>query len=61
MQKVRHLDDPNINAIPVILGGGTVNDMVCAYVGADYWASDAMYGVQLCKQIMSAKRAVSIL
>lgn len=42
----------------IIIGGGTVNAMVCSYVGADYWASDALVGVKLCKQIMSsAKRS----
>lgn len=37
---------------PVIIGGGTANAMVCVVVGVDYWATDAMMGVQLCKQIM---------
>jgi methanogenic corrinoid protein MtbC1 len=41
---------------PVIIGGGTVNAMVCAVVGADYWAIDAMKGVQLCKQIMEERK-----
>lgn len=38
--------------VPFIIGGGTINEMVCGFVGADYWASDAMVGVQLCKQII---------
>jgi methanogenic corrinoid protein MtbC1 len=52
VQRVRQLEEPELAQTPVIIGGGTVNDMVCRYVGADYWATDAMVGVQLCKQIM---------
>lgn len=50
--KVRNLEDKEISQTPFIIGGGTINEMVCGFVGADYWASDAMVGVQLCKQIM---------
>ena len=52
IQKLSSLDDNAISKTPTIIGGGTVNEMVCAVVGADYWATDAMVGVQLCKQIM---------
>ena len=52
VQKIRDLDDKSISKTPTIIGGGTINEMVCAFVGADYWATDAMVGVQLCKQIM---------
>jgi len=52
IQKIRDLDDKAVSKTPTIIGGGTVNEMVCAVVGADYWAKDAMVGVQLCKQIM---------
>lgn len=40
--------------IPFIIGGGLINANVCAYVGAQYWAIDAMVGVSLCKEIMAA-------
>ena len=56
IQKVKNLDNKDIAQTPLIIGGGTVNEMVCAFVGADYWATDAMVGVQLCKQIMEEKR-----
>lgn len=56
IQKIRDLDDNSISKTPTIIGGGTVNEMVCAVVGADYWATDAMVGVQLCKQIMEEKK-----
>jgi methanogenic corrinoid protein MtbC1 len=52
VQRIRQLDDLVVAKIPIIIGGGTVNAMVCSFVGADYWASDAMVGVNLCKQIM---------
>jgi methanogenic corrinoid protein MtbC1 len=53
IQRVRQLEDPGLRRTPFIIGGGTVNSMVCAFVGAEYWASDAMYGVQLCRQILA--------
>ena len=55
IQQIKDLDDDYIDKTPTIIGGGTVNEMVCAFVGADYWATDAMVGVQLCKQIMDEK------
>ena len=51
-QKIKQIDNPRVAQIPFIIGGGTVNARVCAFVGANYWAPDAMVGVQLCKQIM---------
>jgi methanogenic corrinoid protein MtbC1 len=56
VQQVKHSSDPQLASIPIILGGGTMNAMVCAFVGADYWAIDAMVGIELCRQMM-AKRA----
>ncbi len=41
--ELRHL------SFPIIIGGGLVNEEVCRYVGADYWAADAMTGVRLCQ------------
>ena len=58
VQQVRHSNDPQVASTPIILGGGTMSAMVCAFVGADYWAIDAMVGVELCKQMM-AKRKIS--
>lgn len=42
--------------IPVIIGGGVVNEMVREYVGADYWCNDALVGVRLCQQIVERAR-----
>jgi methanogenic corrinoid protein MtbC1 len=55
IQAVRKLDDPSVAKTPFIIGGGAVNAMVCSFVGADYWAIDAMVGVRLCEQIMEEK------
>ena len=38
---------------PVIIGGGQLNEQVFQYVGADYWTTDAMAGVELCKKLVS--------
>lgn len=56
IQKIRGVEDKRIAQTPTIIGGGTVNEMVCAFVGAEYWATDAMVGVQLCKQIMDERK-----
>lgn len=37
--------------IPVIIGGGTVNEEVCRYVGADFWTTDALEGVRICQRL----------
>jgi methanogenic corrinoid protein MtbC1 len=56
IQKIKSLDNETIAKTPFIIGGGIINEMVCAFVGADYWATDAMVGVQLCKQILGEHR-----
>jgi methanogenic corrinoid protein MtbC1 len=43
--------------VPVIIGGGLINEQVRTYVGADYWCSDALEGVRLCQRIMAARSA----
>jgi methylmalonyl-CoA mutase cobalamin-binding domain/chain len=40
-------------AFPIIIGGGMIDEQVCAFVGADYWVSDAMSGVRLCQRLMA--------
>lgn len=52
VQLIRALDDPALAATPVIIGGGLINEKVCAYVAADDWATDAMAGVELCRRII---------
>lgn len=39
--------------MPVIIGGGQLTSQVCEYVGADHWSTEAVNGVELCKQLVS--------
>jgi methanogenic corrinoid protein MtbC1 len=50
--------DPNhaLASIPIIIGGVSINDQVCQYVGADYWIVNAMDGVRLCQRLLADKR-----
>lgn len=41
-------------SFPIVIGGGMIDEQVCRFVGADYWASDAMSGVRLCQRLMHA-------
>ena len=52
---VRQVGEARLARTPFIIGGGLLNAQVCAYVGADYWAIDAMVGVYLCRQIIAAR------
>jgi methanogenic corrinoid protein MtbC1 len=36
---------------PILIGGGMVDEKVCRYVGADYWAPDATSGLRLCERL----------
>lgn len=39
--------------IPIIIGGTSINEQVCQYVGADYWIINAMVGVRLCQRLLA--------
>ena len=41
--------------VPILIGGGLINEQVRSFVGADYWCSDAIEGVRLCQRIMAAR------
>ncbi len=43
-------------AVPILIGGGLVDERVRGYVGADYACSNALEGVRLCQQLMDARR-----
>jgi methanogenic corrinoid protein MtbC1 len=38
---------------PIVIGGGQLSEQVCQYVGADYWTTDAVAGVELCSRLIS--------
>jgi methylmalonyl-CoA mutase cobalamin-binding domain/chain len=42
-------------SFPIIIGGGTVDDQICRYVGADHWVADAMSGVHLCRKLIRGR------
>jgi len=39
-----------------VIGGGTIDEYVAGYVGADLWTNDAMEGVRLCQSILENRR-----
>lgn len=59
VEVIRQLNDKIVNEIPIIIGGGNLNEQILKYTGADYFITNAMKGVRLCKQIVkgdSSKR-----
>jgi methylmalonyl-CoA mutase cobalamin-binding domain/chain len=36
----------------IVIGGGTIDEQVARYVGADLWTDDAMEGVRLCRRAL---------
>jgi methylmalonyl-CoA mutase cobalamin-binding domain/chain len=40
--------------LPIIIGGGIVNEQTCKWTGADLWANDAARGVQLIRKTVAA-------
>lgn len=45
-----------VSPIPVVIGGGLINEQVRSFVGADYWCSNALEGVRLCQRLMAGRR-----
>jgi methanogenic corrinoid protein MtbC1 len=43
----------------IIIGGGQISEEVCEYVGADYWTTDGIAGVELCKRLVAASAVSS--
>jgi 5-methyltetrahydrofolate--homocysteine methyltransferase len=50
---IRNATDPQVSEIPIIIGGGLLNDQICEYIKANAWAKDAMSGVHLCQQLLA--------
>ncbi len=46
-----------IGALPIIIGGGIVNEQTCVWTGADLWANDASRGVRLIREAIAAARS----
>lgn len=48
-----HAHEQELGRLPaVVLGGGTIDEDVRAYVGADSWTTDAMEGVRICQRLV---------
>jgi dimethylamine corrinoid protein len=43
--------------VPVIIGGGIVDEQTASWTGADLWANDASRGVRLIREAIAAARA----
>ena len=39
----------------IVIGGGTIDEQVARYVGADLWTDDAMEGVRLCQRALEGR------
>lgn len=54
-ETVRLLRVATSRSIPIIIGGGMMNEQICRFVGADYWTNDALKGVRICEEIIRSK------
>jgi methanogenic corrinoid protein MtbC1 len=45
--------------LPIVIGGGLLDQQVCRYVGADHWVANAMDGVRLLQKLVARPRAAS--
>lgn len=41
--------------LPVLIGGGSVDEHIRRYTGADFWMPDAMAGVRFCEELLGKK------
>ncbi len=41
--------------IPVVIGGGRINEEVCRYIGADHWIGDAVNGVNMINCLLNGE------
>jgi methanogenic corrinoid protein MtbC1 len=46
---------PELADVPIIIGGASLNEQVCQYVGADHWVVNSMEGVRLCQRLLAGK------
>lgn len=56
VELLRAAATPDSAPVPIIIGGGLINEQVRRFVGADYWSRDAIAGVRLCQQILSESK-----
>jgi methylmalonyl-CoA mutase cobalamin-binding domain/chain len=49
--------EEDLGRVPVIIGGGIVDEHTSQWTGADFWASDASRGVRLIREAIAAARS----
>jgi methanogenic corrinoid protein MtbC1 len=52
---LRQASDEALAGVPIIIGGGILNEQVRVYVGADYWIGNSMDGVRLCQRLLAGE------
>ena len=52
---IRDASVPELADLPIIIGGTSINEQVCQYVGADHWIVNSMEGVRLCQRLLAYK------
>lgn len=52
---VRGTNDSQLISIPIVIGGGLLNEQVCQYIGADFWVTNSMDGVRLCQRLLAGR------
>jgi len=57
VQAVRAGEAETGRRVPVIIGGGIVDEQTAGWTGADLWADDASRGVQLIREAIAAARS----
>ena len=55
--RLKNNPDPMIAGLPIIIGGSLHKSETFKYIGADYWANSAISGVNMCKQVISDRKA----
>lgn len=56
---LRAAADPRIASLPIVIGGGLLNEQVCQYIGADYWVTNSMDGVRLCQRLLAGRQDIT--
>jgi len=57
IQAIRDAEKQIGRRLPVIIGGGIVDEQTCTWTGADLWANDASRGVKLIREQIAATRS----
>ena len=54
---IRNASISDLAGTPIIIGGTSITEQVCQYVGADYWIINSMEGVRLCQRLLADKES----